>query len=188
MQLGSRLARLHRFGSERFGAPWAGFIGPLAMDNTPGARWLPFYANQRVLPFVRAATDRGAMSNTGAREVELALEKAEHEDAAAEPPSRIHGDLWSGNVVWQPAVPCLIDPAAHGGHRETDLAMLSLFGLAHLDLVLRSYEEAYPLAPGWRRRIPLHQLHPLAVHAVLFGSHYGSQCVQAARQYLAGRD
>ena len=60
----------------------------------------------------------------------------------------------------------MIDPAAYGGHREADLAMLSLFGLPHLPRVLDAYAEVSPLADGWEERLPLHQLFPLLVHAV----------------------
>ena len=95
--------------------------------------------------------------------------------APAEPPARLHGDLWSGNVLWAPDGAWLIDPAAHGGHRETDLAMLALFGCPHLDRVLAAYDEAAPLADGWRDRVPLHQLFPLLVHVVLFGRGYAAQ-------------
>jgi fructosamine-3-kinase len=78
----------------------------------------------------------------------------------------------------------LIDPAAHGGHRETDLAMLQLFGCPHLDRVLRGYLAEWPLADGWQRRIPLHQLYPLLVHVELFGRSYAHQAVTAARRAL----
>jgi fructosamine-3-kinase len=88
--------------------------------------------------------------------------------------------LWSGDRGW------LIDPAAHGGHRETDLAMLDLFGAPHLDRILAGYNDTAPLAAGWRDRIPLHQLHPLLVHACLFGSSYREGVVSAARSALSG--
>ena len=64
--------------------------------------------------------------------------------------------LWSGGRGW------LIDPAAQGGHRETDLAMLALFGAPHLDRILAAYQEVAPLAEGWRGRVPLHQAPPAA--------------------------
>ena len=101
--------------------------------------------------------------------------------APTEPPARLHGDLWSGNVLWAPDGAWLIDPAAHGGHRETDLAMLALFGCPHLDHVLAAYDETAPLADGWRARVPTHQLFPLLVHVVLFGRSYTAQAVAAAR-------
>lgn len=98
-----------------------------------------------------------------------------------EPPARLHGDLWNGNVLWSRDDAWLIDPAAHGGHRETDLAMLHLFGCPHLDRLLAAYEETTPLADGWAERIGLHQLFPLLVHTVLFGRSYAGQAVAAAR-------
>jgi fructosamine-3-kinase len=101
-----------------------------------------------------------------------------------EPPSRLHGDLWSGNVLWSPDGVVLVDPAAHGGHRETDLAMLALFGLPHLDRVVAAYDEAWPLAEGWRDRVGLHQLHPLLVHAALFGGGYAARAADLARGYV----
>ncbi|MYQ97598.1 fructosamine kinase family protein, partial [Streptomyces sp. SID6139] len=104
----------------------------------------------------------------------------------AEPPARLHGDLWNGNVLWgADGEVRLIDPAAHGGHRETDLAMLQLFGCPHLDRVLAGYRESAPLADGWRERVGVHQLFPLLVHAVLFGRGYAEQALSVARGALA---
>ncbi|MGM1058880.1 fructosamine kinase family protein [Saccharothrix sp. Mg75] len=97
-------------------------------------------------------------------------------------PARLHGDLWGGNAHWAAdGRAWLIDPAAHGGHRETDLAMLDLFGCPHLDRVLAAYHEVSPLEPGRRDRVPLHQLFPLLVHAALFGREYARQALSVAR-------
>lgn len=101
------------------------------------------------------------------------------------PPARLHGDLWSGNLLWTPRGAALIDPAAHGGHRITDLAMLSLFGAPHLGRILAAYAEVSAHLPeDWRDLIPLHQVHPLLVHAVLFGGGYVRQAVDAATAAL----
>jgi fructosamine-3-kinase len=105
--------------------------------------------------------------------------------AGVDAPARLHGDLWNGNVLWSRTGAVLIDPAAHGGHPETDLAMLALFGLPHLDTVLGAYAEAAGTAAGWRGRVALHQLHPLLVHTVLFGGSYAAQTARAAREALA---
>ncbi len=105
----------------------------------------------------------------------------------AEPPARLHGDLWSGNVLWgADGRVWLIDPAAHGGHRETDLAMLRLFGCPHLEQVLDGYRQQAPLAEGWEERVGVHQLFPLLVHAVLFGRGYAEQALSVARTALSG--
>jgi fructosamine-3-kinase len=100
-----------------------------------------------------------------------------------EPPSRVHGDLWNGNVLWSEDGAVLIDPAAHGGHRESDLAMLALFGLPFLEPLLAAYHEVHPLAAGWRERVGLHQLYPLLVHAVLFGRGYAQRALTIAETY-----
>jgi len=131
------------------------------------------------------ARDRGAIAPDDAKAVDQVVERIADLAGAAEPPSRIHGDLWSGNVVWSATGQgVLVDPAAHGGHRETDLAMLALFGYPHLTRVLAGYQAAAPLAPGWQARVPLHQWFPLLVHAVLFGGGYGASAAAAVRAAL----
>lgn len=181
---GRELAALHRTGADAFGvAPPGGpvdaWIGLAPMRNVTGARWGEWYAEHRVLPFVRTAVDQGVLDDPGPFEDVC----ARIGDLAGpdEPPARLHGDLWSGNVLWSAGGVWLIDPAAHGGHRETDLAMLRLFGCPHLERIIAAYDDYAPLADGWRARIALHQLFPLLVHTVLFGGGYGAQAVAAAR-------
>ena len=182
---GAGLARLHAAGADAFGAPWPGFIASLPLDNTPGQEWGEWYAEQRLVPYLRKARDDGSLSAADVSLMEAVAARTGELGGPPEPPSRVHGDLWSGNVLWSGARGWLIDPAAHGGHRETDLAMLALFGAPHLDVILREYEQVMPLADGWRARVPLHQLHPLLVHACLFGASYAAQLRAAARAALA---
>jgi fructosamine-3-kinase len=188
-RLGASLARMHAAGAPSFGAPWPGSIASLPLDNTPpdqaGADWASWYAERRLLPYLRQAHDDGALTRADAGLVESVIGRIGELAGPPEPPSRVHGDLWSGNVLWSGGRGWLIDPAAHGGHRETDLAMLALFGAPHLDEILRGYTETVPLADGWRSRVPLHQLHPLLVHVCLFGRGYVAQLAAAARAALA---
>jgi fructosamine-3-kinase len=104
---------------------------------------------------------------------------------ADERPARLHGDLWGGNVMWTPDGVVLIDPAAHGGHRENDLAMLALFGCPHYDDIVEGYQRVHPLRPGWRTRIGLHQLFALLAHVVLFGGGHAQRTGVCARAALA---
>ena len=185
---GRGLAALHAAGAPAFGAPPPdgpadAWIGDAPMRDEPaaeGTRWIDWYVEARVLPYVRLAVDRGGMSVAQATQVEDGCARLTGPGADVgpdEPPARLHGDLWSGNVLWGGDRGWVIDPAAHGGHRETDLAMLALFGCPQLEAVLAAYDEAAPLADGWRRRVGLHQLFPLLVHAALFGGGYaGSAC------------
>jgi len=186
-RFGRDLALMHAAGADTFGAPWPGFIASLPLPNDgDGARaWPEWYAGRRLLPYLRRAADAGTLRPSQVREVEAVIARIGDLAGPAEPPSRIHGDCWSGNLLWSGGRGWLIDPAAHGGHRETDLAMLALFGAPFLDRVLASYAEAAPLAAGWRARVPLHQLHPLLVHACLFGAGYAGPAAEAARAALA---
>ncbi|MGR6968442.1 fructosamine kinase family protein [Streptomyces cynarae] len=188
---GRELAALHAAGAPAFGAPPPGgpedaYIGLAPMRNVAGEDWPSWYAEHRVLPYVRRAVDDGTLRSTEAAVFRRVCERLPELAGPAEPPARLHGDLWNGNVLWgADGHAWLIDPAAHGGHRETDLAMLHLFGCPHLDRVLAGYQEAAPLADGWRDRIGLHQLFPLLVHTVLFGGGYAGQALAAARAALA---
>jgi fructosamine-3-kinase len=188
-ELGRGLARMHAAGAAAFGAPppggpTAARIGAAPMRNAPDPSWPEWFATDRVLPYLRSARDSGELTGDAARDIETVAERLPELAGPAEPPARLHGDLWSGNVLWSGGGAALIDPAAHGGHRESDLAMLALFGCPHLDAVLAAYDEVAPLADGWRERMPLHQLFPLLVHVVLFGGGYGAQAVTAARSAL----
>jgi fructosamine-3-kinase len=185
---GAELARLHAAGAADFGAPWRGVIASLPLDNTPlegPPDWPAWYATRRVLPYLRMAVDTSALGRQDVRLVEAVTDRIGALAGPAEPPSRIHGDCWTGNVLWSGDRGWLIDPAAHGGHRETDLAMLALFGAPDLDRILVGYNDTAPLAAGWRNRIPLHQLHPLLVHACLFGASYAEGVRAAARAALS---
>ncbi|MFC6160391.1 fructosamine kinase family protein [Kribbella jiaozuonensis] len=182
---GRRLAVTHDAGARHYGVPpdrWNGdgYIGTIALPHAaePMTSWGEFYANLRLRPYLRAA---GVHLDVFERLCGR-LEAGVYDDVS-DGPSRIHGDLWSGNVLWTAAGVHLIDPAAHGGHRETDLAMLGLFGLPKLERVLRAYDEVHPLADGWRDRIRLHQLHPLLVHVVLFGGGYLAQATALAKKF-----
>jgi fructosamine-3-kinase len=202
-ELGRGLAEMHAAGAEAFGArpPGAGAygaapsgarppgapaplrLGAVALDTEPLPDWPSFYARRLLLPLAREAHDAGSLSGGGAKAVERVCERIADLAGPPEPPARLHGDLWGGNVLsGADGHARLIDPAAYGGHREVDLAMLRLFGTPH-PRVLAAYDEARPLAAGHEQRVGLWQLFPLLVHAVLFGGGYGASAERTARRY-----
>jgi fructosamine-3-kinase len=183
-ELGRGLARLHAAGAPRFGGERPLRMGEVVLPNDAvDGGWPAFFAERRLLPLGRMARDRGALSAAGAAAVEAVCARLGEVGGPPEPPARVHGDLWGGNVLaGTDGRPWLIDPAAHGGHREGDLAMLRLFGGPGAR-TFAAYAEEHPLADGWETRVALHQLVPLLVHAVLFGGGYGARAEQAARRY-----
>jgi fructosamine-3-kinase len=189
-ELGRGLAATHAAGAPCFGDPGFGGrlgvearIGSLRLPNDPAEDWRTFYAERRLLPLVRIASDRGALTDAGVAAVEHVCARLDEVGGPPEPPARLHGDLWNGNVhADTQGRPWLIDPSAYGGHREVDLAMLRLFG-APSGRIFAAYEEVYPLADGWEERVELWQLLPLLVHAVLFGGSYRVAVERVAERY-----
>jgi fructosamine-3-kinase len=182
-QLGRDLARLHRVTEPAFGLAYDNFIADLPQSNPSTASWAEFYGQHRLAPMLRMATDSGYLPREATALVDRVIERLPELIGPPEPPARLHGDLWRGNVLaGMRGEPWFIDPAVYAGHREMDLAMMRLFG-GFGERCFEAYQEAYPLADGHRERIALYQLYPLLVHVVLFGSGYASSVMHAARTY-----
>jgi fructosamine-3-kinase len=185
-RLGRGLAALHRAGSTdgRFGFDEPNFIGSLPQDNTAAETWPAFYVTRRLEPQVRMAIDGGRAPASWQREFAKLFAAMEDLTGPPEPAARLHGDLWSGNVMAdEQGAPCVFDPAVYAGHREVDLAMPRLFGGMNAR-TLDAYQEAAPLADGHESRVALYQLYPLLVHVNLFGGSYTASVERALRQYL----
>ena len=190
-RLGRAVAKLHRgpCGDGRYGWHSDNVIGSLRQPNRWTDDWGTFWAELRIRPLARELHTRGALTarqlatiETAAAGVGTLLKPA----ATADGPSLLHGDLWSGNVLFARSEdgsgggdPVLIDPAVYVGHREVDLAMSRLFS-GFPRSFYRGYEEEWPLQPGQARRRPAYELYPLLVHARLFGGGYVGAAVRAA--------
>lgn len=205
---GAALARTHAAGAPWWGCPPTGWSGSYRIDHSltdtvaegdAPATWGEFFAQHRVMAYVCTLRDEGSYGPTEAAVFERLASRLVAGTYDAPQPrlvgeqghevARLHGDLWAGNLLWDanphnPSCAALIDAMAHGGHAETDLAMLALFGCTHLDDLLRGYDEVSPLADGWRERTALHQVAPMLLHCVLFGGHYLDATLRLARRYL----
>ena len=189
-ELGTGLALVHAAGAPHFGEPPSmppgrAIIGSLELPNDAAEDWPSFYVTRRMEPALAVAVARCAIDAGGQAAVLDVCERIEQLSGPREPPARLHGDLWTGNVLaGADGRPWLIDPTSYGGHREVDIAMLMLFG-SPSQRFFAAYEEVTPLADGWRQRIDLWQLLPLLVHAALFGGGYGAQAARAAASCCA---
>ncbi len=184
-RLGRELAALHRHPVADQGWGWRAdnVIGSLPQPNGRLDDWPAFWSRRRILPLARELGAAGALSARQLATVEEAVHRVGDligPAAEADGPSLLHGDLWSGNVIFdREGAPVLVDPAVYVGHREVDLAMTRLFG-GFPPAFYRAYDKAWPPAPGRDARLCAYQLYPLLVHARLFGGGYVGSAVRAA--------
>ncbi|WP_338243033.1 fructosamine kinase family protein [Aurantiacibacter hainanensis] len=155
-----RLLHAEREGQYGWEADYA--FGKVAIANAPCGNWTEFWRDRRLLPF--CAEVPGPL----ARRIEVLAARLGDIVPQDPPPALLHGDLWTGNVLFhQGRLAALIDPACYVGDREVDLAMLQVFGSPP-----EAFFAANELAPGWRERVPVYQLWPMLVHLRLFGAGY----------------
>lgn len=177
------LAALHAHTAPHFGYPTPTLIGGLDQPNPREADWATFYGQHRIGYMAREAERVGRLSAGQRRRVEAVADRL-GAWVAPGPPSLLHGDVWTTNVLAADGrITGFLDPAIYYGHAEVELAFIDLFstfGRPFYD----AYQALRPLAPGFfRDRCPLYQLYPLLVHARLFGGHYAEQVDAIARRY-----
>jgi fructosamine-3-kinase len=186
--LGRGLSALHSADASRFGRPSddaPSYLATLQLPDTSSSTWGEFWIEGRVRPLALRATAAGLLPDDARHAVDRVAAAIDDIAGPRQPPARVHGDLWSGNVhIDRDGTPWLVDPSAHGGHRETDLAMLELFGGVDVARVRAAYQAVTPLADGWQSRIALHQLVPLLAHVVLFGTSYVAPTRRAFEAYV----
>jgi fructosamine-3-kinase len=183
-ELGRGLAALHSASPGAFGLDHDNFVAVLPQSNAPGPTWAELYGERRLRPQTKRAVDAGCLPPALGGRLDAVIRKLPDLVGPAEPPARLHGDLWSGNVLHAAdGEPCLVDPAVYGGHREIDLAMMRLFG-GFSERCFAAYDESYPLAPGYEERVALYQLYPLLVHVNLFGGGYVGSVERALSRYV----
>ncbi|GET27835.1 fructosamine kinase family protein [Prolixibacter sp. SD074] len=186
---GRRFARMHRYQAEQFGFYEDNFIGATPQVNIPvgdeATNWTSFYMNKRLLFQFQLAERNGYADEklrSGFRKLEEKIEDIL--EGSEEPPTLLHGDLWSGNYMSdENGEPVIIDPAVYYGHREADLAMTKLFGGFSSEFY-SAYREENPLPDGYEYRENIYLLYHVMNHLNLFGSSYYGQAVRLLRSYL----
>lgn len=177
-----RLAKLHQTTAPSFGLQEDNYIGNLNQSNHNCVQWGQFYAEQRILPLIIKALQQQKCNEQNVKDAEQLCSKLA-EIFPEEPPSLLHGDLWSGNFMCtEYGMPAIYDPAVYYGHREMDLAMSMLFGGFDASFY-NFYNEIFPMEKKWKERIELCQLYPLLVHLILFGGHYYTSVKDILHKY-----
>ena len=179
--LGEQLATMHRLHRQSFGFEADGFCGLTPQSNTPMRDGFAFFAQQRIEPQLKRARDTGLLRAAEASRIQHIADRLDRW-IPKQSPSLIHGDLWSGNVLFSPDGPVLIDPAAHNGWAEADLAMTKLFGGFTADFY-RAYHAFNPLPSGFGERVDLYNLYHLLNHLNLFGSIYHGRIMQIVTRF-----
>jgi protein-ribulosamine 3-kinase len=180
--LGRGLAALHRRRSETFGFPSDTYCGSTRQDNTPSESWVEFYRDRRLGFLERLIAEERGWAGGDRRVLDRVAGRLPELLAHEPPPSLIHGDLWSGNVMATASGPALVDPACAYADREMEFGITTLFG-GFSERFFGAYEEAWPLPAGWRERNGLYQLYHLLNHHRIFGGHYGAEALAVARRY-----
>ncbi|MEI8345981.1 MAG: fructosamine kinase family protein, partial [Pseudomonadota bacterium] len=185
-RLGRGLARMHKKTSPTFGFHQDNYCGAIPQKNRPPMKdWSEFYFHNRLLFQLNLLEKKGyVLDGLPAKISALGKKLPGLLKGSEEPPSLLHGDLWGGNyLVDENGDPALMDPAVYYGHREAELGMTLLFGGFTQDFY-QSYEAAYPLAPGWQKRMGLYKLYHLMNHCNLFGTSYLGQCHDVLDEYV----
>jgi len=183
LELLRTLAEMHSETRGSFGLNHNNYIGTIPQCSAERSNWKNFLVECRLQPLIMLARDSGVISDTELRLLEGSFNCIET-GYPQEPPSLVHGDLWSGNyLVHSTGVPVLIDPAVYYGHRFMDLAMMHLFGGFHSRL-FDAYAETYAFNSGWRKDLKHAKLVPLLVHLVLFGRGYWSELESIIKRFV----
>jgi fructosamine-3-kinase len=180
--LGRGLAELHRHQSDRFGFARDTYCGTTRQANAWALTWPAFYATQRLAPLLAEIAGERGLPSSERTAYERVIGRLPELLPARATPGLIHGDLWSGNVLWATSGPALVDPSCCYAEREMEFGITTLFG-GLTPRAFAAYEEASPLAPGWRERNPLYQLYHLLNHFLLFGGGYGAQALRIAKHF-----
>ncbi len=175
---GVALGELHRHAAMQWGGQEDNYLGTLRQSQPLCSTWAELYGQYRLLPLAKDCPPR--LRNG----IEKLIPRLNGLLDDIDPPSHIHGDLWAGNAgTLNDHRPIFFDPAYATAHRELDLGMSLLFG-GFSDDFYRAYEAIYPPQPGWRQRVPLHQLYYVLAHYHLFGAPYDEQALDTVTAFL----
>ena len=182
-KFGIGLARLHRHHADRYGFDHDNYIGRLPQKNVYYNSWIDFFIEMRLEAQLKMAVDLRRVDSGFSKRFKDFFKRLP-DLLPLEPPSLLHGDLWSGNFMTGPdGHAVLVDPAVYYGHREIELSFTQMFGGFERSFY-ESYHDAYPLTPGFDERVEIYNLYPYLVHVNLFGNSYLGGVERVLNKYV----
>ncbi|CAA6824391.1 MAG: Unknown protein [uncultured Thiotrichaceae bacterium] len=183
--LGQQLAAMHKQKRSRFGWHRDNTIGATPQSNQQHQDWVTFWCKERLVFQLNLAKHNGLSNKQYEDGLKLANNVSVFFDSYSPVASLLHGDLWGGNCSQDlTGNPVIYDPAVYFGDRETDLAMMELFG-GFSSSCFDSYAEHYPIDEGYSTRKTLYNLYHILNHFNLFGGGYGTQAHGMIHRLLA---
>jgi fructosamine-3-kinase len=178
------LAHLHAQPQPAFGHDEDTLIGPLALPNQRDDDWPRFFRDRRLMHFARLCLDAGRIDTGLMARIERLADNITRHLPADVTPSLLHGDVWTGNLLWQDGrLAAFIDPAVTAGDRELEFTFATVWATFDADF-FAAYEEILPFSPGFHEeRRHLYNLYPLLVHTRLFGGGYGQMVSQTLSRF-----
>ncbi|MEX2586312.1 MAG: fructosamine kinase family protein [Balneolaceae bacterium] len=181
-KLGEGLAQLHEETAPQFGLDVDNYIGRLPQSNRRDENWARFFIRERVEPRLRQAVEQQGLDPSLLTNWSRLAGRLREIFPAAQP-SLLHGDLWSGNFLFnRDQRPVLVDPAVYYGHPEMELAFTKMFGGFSSEFY-DAYQSVHPLPSGFPDRVPIYNFYPLLVHANLFGGGYLRQSADFLKRF-----
>lgn len=174
--LATGLADLHNQKQDTYGWHQDNYIGLAPQKNELSDNWGQFFIQCRLNSQIEMIEDKSIRASfleilkNSSKSLEIFL------NSTTEFPSLLHGDLWSGNVLFSGNSEVhLIDPAVYWGDKESDIAMTELFG-GFNSLFYETYNKHSPLCNEYPIKRTIYNLYHNLNHYNLFGDGYLSAC------------
>ena len=170
--------------SRMYGYYYDTTIGPFSQKNEQTQyNWTLFLGQMRILPMARICYDKGYLSKTLVERLELLCRNMYTRiDMSCITPSLLHGDLWSGNILFNKNGATLIDPAIYFGDKEMELAFIRMFNTFG-ETFFNTYQETHTLSEDFYEvKVPLYQIYPLLVHIGIYGNTYVEQLEEVLKR------
>lgn len=175
--LGVGLALLHRNFGEYYGLEKDNYIGLSKQINTKSNNWGEFFVENRLEYQINLIKDEKLKTKFSKILNNSKINLINFLNNSCQRPSLVHGDLWSGNILYSNNKVYLIDPAVYYADREVDIAMTRVFS-GFDDVFYEYYDKTFPLSQEYNEKEPIYNLYHYLNHYNLFGSEYLNNCIE----------